>query len=351
MIRPPHLKKGGKIAVISPSWNGTSAFPQRFNQAQKQAQKQLGIHLVLPPIKPKTPKKKVEQLLWAVENPSIDGIFSSIGGQTAATMIPHIDESVLDIIRKNPKWFVGFSDTTVINYIFTKAGLASAYGPTALFGLAENQGMPNLTKESLYNALFTDKEYSLVQNKEGWTADLVPWTEEGNKVKRKMYYSQEKKFYNGKKVEGELIGGCLEVLVMLSGTPIWPSKSVWKDKILFIETSEEAPSPSQMQYWLRGFGAQGILNDIRGILFGIPGYEVKHKDKKHDEKIINHVESFEEYEHKILEVLEEFNADIPLVSRLHIGHIMPMHTVCFGDKAYIYPDRNRVHIRDERHSP
>ncbi|HBA04056.1 MAG TPA: LD-carboxypeptidase, partial [Clostridium sp.] len=70
------------------------------------------------------------------------------------------------------------------------------------------------------------------------------------------------------KVQGHLIGGCIDVLEMLKGTEVWPSSDMWKDGILFLETSEDKPEPTYLECWLRNYGAQGILQNINGIVFG-----------------------------------------------------------------------------------
>jgi len=44
-----------------------------------------------------------------------------------ARMLPYID---FDIISKNPKIFMGYSDTTTTHLFYYKAGISSIYGPT-----------------------------------------------------------------------------------------------------------------------------------------------------------------------------------------------------------------------------
>jgi muramoyltetrapeptide carboxypeptidase LdcA involved in peptidoglycan recycling len=45
---------------------------------------------------------------------------------------------------------------------------------------------------------------------------------------------------------------------------------VWNNSILFLETSEDKPTPTFFEYWFRNYGSQGILNRINGIIFGKP---------------------------------------------------------------------------------
>lgn len=75
-----------------------------------------------------------------------------------------------------------------------------------------------------------------------------------------------------KTVSGPLIGDCSDVLIsMIISTKLWPHLDDFNEAILFLENSEERPSPDCMLYWLRNLGAQGILDRISGILFARPG--------------------------------------------------------------------------------
>ena len=82
------------------------------------------------------------------------------------------------------------------------------------------------------------------------------------------------------------------------------------DRILFVETSEDVPTPLQVSYWLRNFGAQGILNRVAGLVVGRPrGYNAT---------------QIAELDRLIVERLDEWEvADIPVVSGVDIGHTDP----------------------------
>jgi len=61
---------------------------------------------------------------------------------------------------------------------------------------------------------------------------------------------------------GRLVGGCLEVIDWLRGAPIWPDHFVWRDSIVFLEISEDAPSASALVRMLRALtrSTSGFLN-------------------------------------------------------------------------------------------
>ena len=57
---------------------------------------------------------------------------------------------------------------------------------------------------------------------------------------------------------------------MIIGTKIWPLKEEWKGKILLLETSENLISPEYVEYYIRNLVAQGIIDEINGIIVGKP---------------------------------------------------------------------------------
>lgn len=75
-------------------------------------------------------KQRADDLTWAFSNPEIKCIMSAIGGLNSNAMLPYIN---FDVIRKNPKVFVGYSDVTALHLPIVLLGnLISFYGP-ALF--------------------------------------------------------------------------------------------------------------------------------------------------------------------------------------------------------------------------
>ena len=82
----------------------------------------------------RNPQARADDLMRALADPTIKAIISMIGGEDSIRLLPYID---LNIIRTNPKIFMGYSDTTITHYICWKAGLSSFYGPSFMAGFAE----------------------------------------------------------------------------------------------------------------------------------------------------------------------------------------------------------------------
>src|SRR5574338_1204057 len=119
MIKPRKLTPGDKVATVSLSWGGPSVFPHRYQIGVQQLQEEVGLQVVEMPNTLKeadwlarNPKARAEDLMQAFADPSIKAIFSTIGGDESIRLLPFMD---LDVIRGNPKIFMGYSDTTIRN--------------------------------------------------------------------------------------------------------------------------------------------------------------------------------------------------------------------------------------------
>jgi muramoyltetrapeptide carboxypeptidase LdcA involved in peptidoglycan recycling len=217
-----------------------------------------------------------------------------------------------------------------------KAGLVSFYGPAIMAGFGENGGMFPYMVRSVRRTLFSSAPIGDIQpNAGGWTVERLDWADPNNQsIKRKLQPTTGWKFIQGNRISrGHLIGGCIEVLDWLRGTEYWPVQEVWKDAILFLETSEEAPPPEQVRYILRSFAALGVLDSLSGLLFGRPGGGVP-------------MEKFGEYDEAILQIVceEVGRTGLPVITNMDFGHTDPMFVLPYGLQAEIDPVEKRFRI-------
>lgn len=328
MIKPTKLREGDKIATITLSFGGGGAFPHRYEAGKRQLMETLGLevietkHALKPPewIE-QSPQARADDLMEAFQDESIKAIISIIGGDDSIRTLPHID---LDVIKNNPKIFMGFSDTTITHFCCYKAGLVSFYGTAILVGFAENGGMHSYQIADLKQTLFEGKAIGeVLPNPEGWTSERLEWgVIENQSIHRKLQTNTGWRFLQGRgKVEGTLLGGCMEVLEFLKDTPYWVKPEDWKGKIMFLETSEEMPTPLQFQRWLRNYAASGILQNINGLILGRP-YENQY---------------WEEYDEILLKVVKEEAGlgALPIISGMDFGHTCPIFTLPYGVNAKI----------------
>jgi muramoyltetrapeptide carboxypeptidase LdcA involved in peptidoglycan recycling len=305
--------------------------PHRYEAGKKQLQDEFGLIVVEMPHTLKepdwlyrNPQARAEDLMAAFADTTVAGIVSTIGGDDSIRLLPFLD---LDIIRSNPKVFLGYSDTTIAHLACFKAGLATFYGPAVMAGFAENGGMFSYMIESVRKSLFHPAPIGAVKpNANGWTAERIDWADPANQTqRRKLRPSTEWRFLQGRGVRrGRLIGGCFEVLDWLRGTDFWPEADAWQDAILFLETSEEAPSPEVVKCGLRPYAALGVLQRLSGILFGRPGGQIP-------------LEKHEEYDEALLGVVAEETGmdDLPIIAGMDFGHTDPMFVLPYGIQAEI----------------
>lgn len=330
MIIPQGLKKGDRVAVVSLSWGGAGdgEIHNRYLKGKKRLEELFGLEVVAMPHALKgsdfvsdNPKLRAEDFMNALKDPSIKAIISAIGGNDTLRLMPYID---YDIIRNNPKIFMGYSDTTVNHFMCYKAGLRSYYGPCVLLEFAENVSMHDYTIKEIMRGLFENDIIGEIECAPEWTAEYLPWDiKENNETLRKMtreVHGHEILQGHGI-VQGPLLGGCIEVLDWLRGTDLWPSIEDWRGKILFLESSEDKPDPLMITFMLRALWATGIIDVIAGIVVAKPQDEVY----------------YEEYKAVFKQIIGEECGltDLPILYNVSFGHNSPITILPMGALAEI----------------
>jgi muramoyltetrapeptide carboxypeptidase LdcA involved in peptidoglycan recycling len=331
MLKPPRLHPGDRVAAISLSWGGPGTIPHRYEAGKAQLEAEFGLEVVETPHAlrdadwlQRNPQARAQDLMEAFADPAIQGIISTIGGDDSIRLLPHID---LEVIRAHPKVFMGYSDTTVTHMACFTAGLVSFYGPAIMAGFGENAGMFPYMINAVRRTLFSADPIGTVEpNHAGWTVEHLDWADPANQSRRrKLEPSTGWRFLQGGGTwRGHLVGGCIEVLDWLRGTAVWPEPASWQDAILFLETSEEGPPPTDVARYLRALAAMGVLQRLNGLLFGRPGGQVP-------------PEQFAEYDAALLQVVaeEEGLTELPIVTRMDFGHTDPMMVIPYGVEAEI----------------
>lgn len=335
-VKPKKLQPGDRVATVSSSWGGAGdpELRWRYEQGVERLEDVFGLEVVPMPnsLKGSTyvydhPEKRAEDLMTAFRDPSIKAIISNIGGDESIRLLPYID---FDVIRRNPKIVTGYSDTTITHLFCWKAGLSSFYGLALMMDLAENVEMDPYTIDMVKRTMFQAERIGEIHPPEKWTSEHLEWAIENKYTRRKMNENKSYELLQGSGiVRGHLLGGCIEVLEFAKSTSIWPPLEDWKGSILFFETSEEKPTPDQLTYWLRNYGAQGILEQASGMIFAKPQDETY----------------YEEYKESILTVLKEFGAtDLPVLYNVSIGHTEPKMIVPYGVKARIDCEKVMLYV-------
>ena len=183
---------------------------------------------------------RVEDLHAAFRDTEVDAVFAMRGGYGAQQLLDKID---YDLIRKNPKVFLGYSDITALHLAFNKhAGLVTFHGPNML---SEFTGY---TQSNFKRALFDAKPLGELSN-----------PPETNLIRP----SHPLRTIVSGKATAPIIGGNLTLISTLMGTPY---EIDCRGKILLIEDVGE--EPYRMDRMLMQLQLAGKFKDAVGIIVG-----------------------------------------------------------------------------------
>ncbi|WP_440053500.1 S66 family peptidase [Pseudoalteromonas sp. T1lg65] len=323
MKKPPALSIGSRLAIVSPSWGGPSVFPHIYQQGIRNL-KNLGFEICEYPSATldanelfHNPQIRAQDINNAFADNDIDGIIATIGGSDSARILKCLD---IETIANNPKFFMGFSDTSALTTTLNQAGIITFNGPSVMAGFAQLHNFDDKYQSYIHDFLFSNPASRLLPTFCQYNHGYPDWANiEQTGMRNPLLNSRGPQVLQGaQNVSGQLFGGCIEVLEMLKGTEFWPTPDFWHGKILFLETSQEKPSVEYVRYWLRNYGVMGVFDKLSALLFGRP------RDYSDQEQI--------ELEQTILSVVREefFNSQLTIVANLDFGHTDPQVILPLG---------------------
>lgn len=234
IVRPPYLKEGDKVALISPAyWVPEEAILQAAEILISWGlQSVVGPHTTSLNVDAYagTADERAADLLWALEDDSIKAIFCSRGGYGSMHLLNRMP---LEYYRQHPKWLVGHGDITILLYAIACEGVMCVHGPMAFQIASKQEPAITITRNILFGALPQYKVPSSPYNRCGHA-------------------------------EGILVGGNLSSYAAITGTKYHlPAK---QDIILFVEEVEEPlHAIDRLFYMLR---LQQDFERVKGIIFG-----------------------------------------------------------------------------------
>lgn len=239
-----------------------------------------------------TDDERVSDIHQMFRNKKVRAIFCLRGGYGAFRLLDKID---YELIKKNPKIFVGFSEITALQMAFLKkANLITFAGPMVIPNFSKNISL--YTEEIFWRIVTSDKKFGMLN-----FSDL----EQLPKIKPE-------------KVFGRIVGGNLAVLTSLLGTGYLP---VVKNKILFLEDISEPPY--KIDRMLNQLRLNKVFNKVKGIVLG-SFVDCEEKDKTKKTLSLEHI-------------LDDYflNSDLPVIKSFPHGHIKDFVTIPFGIRINI----------------
>lgn len=236
-LRPRALRAGATLGVISPASTPKRELVERGLAELEAAGYQIKLGKYAfgggPLYYAGTVAERLEDLHAAFADETVDGIICTRGGWGSAELLAHLDA---DLIRSNPKAFLGYSDHSSLHTWFqNEVGLTTFYAPMVAADFAREGGVDRA---------------SWVNTFEG----ASPWSlgvDDGLRVLQPGM------------AEGNLLGGCISILAAGLGTPYAPQ---FAGGVLFLE--DIGNKPYQWDRMLLHLRYSGRLDGVRGIVFG-----------------------------------------------------------------------------------
>lgn len=174
-------------------------------------------------------------------DPQVKAILAVRGGWGSARLLRHLD---FDLIRRNPKVLLGYSDlTALLNAVYARGGLVTFHGPV---------GVSTWTPFSVEHArrVLVDGEAFTLSNPVELKDTLVQVEDRVQTITPGV-------------ARGRLVGGNLTVLSAMVGSPYLPE---FDGAILFLEDVRE--QIYRIDRMLTQLALAGILGKVRGVVVG-----------------------------------------------------------------------------------
>ncbi|MEX1014254.1 MAG: S66 peptidase family protein [Candidatus Paceibacterota bacterium] len=325
---PPKLKKEDEIRVVAPSCS-LSIIADNVKEIANQRLGDLGFKVTfgkdvseIDEFRSSSIKSRISDIHKAFSNKKVKAVFAVIGGMNSNQLLRYLD---WDLIKNNPKIFIGYSDTTALeNAIFAKTGLVTYSGPAySTFG---QKKYFDYTLENFKKCLMNDEEFE-IKPSEKWSDDS--WYK--NQEKRRQINNEGWWIINkGKakaKAKGTILGSNLCTLNLLQGTEYFPKLN---NSILFLEDDSES-GIMHFECDLQSLIHLPDFKGVKGIIIG----RFQKESKVTKDKLTTIIKNKKELK------------NIPVIANVDFGHTSPIITFPIGGEVEI--DTNKRNIIIKKH--
>lgn len=315
-IKPPALRPGDTIALVAPAG---PLERDRVEWARGRLHR-LGFHLQVPKnifrkrgYLAGDDQVRAEELMAAFRDPTVKAIFPGTGGYGTTRILDLLD---YDVIRRNPKILLGFSDITGLHLALQrKTGLITFHGPLLMYGLGSRENLTEFSAEYLWRALLAKSYFD-------WAGDPV---DEGYSYFIPPEVATVRTISPGK-ARGRLTGGNLSLVCTLMGTEYEIDTD---GKILFLEDTNE--EPYRIDRYLSQLRLGGKFDKVAGVMLGhYTGCESK---KGEDSLTLEHV---------LADYFSELR--VPVIVNFPAGHNRQNTTLPMNAMVELDADARRVRV-------
>ncbi|RJP57432.1 MAG: LD-carboxypeptidase [Ignavibacteriales bacterium] len=307
ILKPKRLQKGDVIGIISPASSpldssliekGTSYLERLGYKVEigKSVGKVLGYLAG-------SDAERLNDIHSMFRNKNIKAVFSLRGGYGSARLLDKLD---YNLIRKNNKIFVGFSDITALQLaLYHKAGIITFAGPMVATNFSAE--INSFSEEFFWDLITKNRKIGKLKN------------------------PNEEKFFvlNNGRGEGKLLGGNLSTIISIMGSKFFPS---FRNSILMLEEINEPPYKIDRMF--NQLRLANIFNSVKGIILGrfVDCYET---DKSKNTLSLNEI------------IVDYFkNLKIPVIYNVQHGHISDLITLPIGINTKLNASKGFIEIAE-----
>ena len=244
LTRPPALRPGDTVGLITPATYVSD--PDQLATVER-TMKHFGLRMkVGRNVRRRagyvggSADERLDDLHEMFRDPEVRAVFAVRGGYGTPHLLDRID---YDLIRRNPKIFLGYSDVTAMHLaIHRRCGLVTFHGPMPLARFTD------YTQKHWRRALFEARPLGPLTN-----------PTESNALRP----AHTLRTIRPGKARGPLTGGNLTLIATLMGTPF---EIETRGRILFLEDVGE--EPYRIDRMLTQLRLAGKLDAAAGIIFG-----------------------------------------------------------------------------------
>ena len=321
LLRPPALRPGDRVAVVSPAWGGPADLPEPYRRGLE-AMRSAGFGLrVMPHAEARrndwvsaTAAERAADLMTAFADPDVRGIVCTIGGNHSAQLLPHLD---LDVIRTHPTVLCGYSDiTTVLQGLHARTGLVGMYGPAVIPQWGAVGGV--LPYVADHFASVTGRvEAAGALPRVGYEVHDDDFDRaEATETPLRQSPAVPREPLRAGRAEGPLLAGCLPSCRHLIGTPWQPD---YTGRVLVLETPEPPYQLEDADADLTHLRLAGCLDNLAALVLCRPyRWDAATTSAFHD-VAMDHVRGL----------------DYPVLARVEGGHTDPLPTYPIGVRTFV----------------
>jgi muramoyltetrapeptide carboxypeptidase LdcA involved in peptidoglycan recycling len=272
LVHPPKAVAGDRVAVLSPGFAAPAVAPAVHEQALRRLRDVTGLVPVEYPTTRRlgaTAADRAADLNAAFGDPTIRAVLATIGGDDQITVIPHLDP---ELVRRDPKPFLGYSDNANLLSWLWETGVASFHGGSTQVQIGPGPALDDVHLRSLRAALLEGGRLEVTEPGESEDFGLH-WEDPASLTSYGDRTPTEPWTWAGpaRSVTGRTWGGCIEVLQWILTAGRFPADpGVLAGGVLLLEASEDLIPASEFGYIMRSLGERGLLAAVDAVVVSRP---------------------------------------------------------------------------------